>query len=81
MSSHQEAKRFLTIEQKGRVHLIRIFMSIDILKLYFHKNNSLTFCMILMNLRMNEHFHGKKKHIIKFSVEMVKTCRMLHCEQ
>ena len=60
MSSRQEAKRFLTVEQKGRVHLIRIFMSIDILKLYFHKNNSLTFCMILMNLRMNEHFHGKK---------------------
>ena len=60
MSSHQEAKRFLTIEQKGRVHLIRIFMSIDILKLYFHKNNSLNFCMILMNLHMNEHFHGKK---------------------
>ena len=53
MSSHQEAKRLLTIEQKGRLHLIRIFMSIDMLKLYFDKK-------ILMNLHMNEHFHGKK---------------------
>ena len=60
MSSCQEAKRLLTIEKKGRLHLIRIFMSIDMLKLYFNKNNSLTFCMILMNLHMNEHFHGKK---------------------
>ena len=62
MSSRQEAKRLLTIEQKGRLHLIRIFMSIDMLSLYFKKNNSLTFCMILMNLRINEHFHGKKKY-------------------
>ena len=62
MSSSQEAKRLLTIEQKGRLHLIRIFMSIDMLKLYFNKNNSLTFCKILMNLHMNEHFHGKKTY-------------------
>ena len=60
MSSRQEAKHLLTIEQKGRLHLIRIFMSIDMLKLYFNKNNSLTFCKILMNLCINEHFHGKK---------------------
>ena len=60
MSSRQEAKHLLTIEQKGKLHLIRIFMSIDMLKLYFNKNKSSTFCMILMNLHMNEHLHGKK---------------------